>query len=121
MGLNYCKIGRRIKEIRKRNQLSQSMLSELIDKSPTYISYIESGYKIMSLETFVLIANALEIPGDWLLSEQIKSAPKIASQEITMILSDCTAYERLIIIDTVKSLKSNLQNHKCLLKRSSFY
>lgn len=119
MGLNYRSIGRKIRDIRKQNQLSQAMLSELIGKSPTYISYIENGSKKMSLETFVQLANALKIPTDLLLSEQIKSPPIIASQEITMILSDCNVYERLIIVEMVKTLKANLQNHKHLLKRNS--
>ena len=119
MGLNYCAIGQRIREIRKHNQLSQAMLSELIDKSPTYVSYIESGSKSMSLETFVQIANALEIPADLLLTEQVKGSSMVASQEITMILTDCSAYERFIIIDTVKTLKEALREHKDLMKRNS--
>ena len=119
MGLNYCAIGQRIREIRKNNQLSQAMLSELIDKSPTYVSYIESGSKSMSLETFVQIANALEIPADLLLTEQVKGSSMVASQEITMILTDCSAYERFIIIDTVKTLKEALREHKDLMKRNS--
>ncbi|MFB0921135.1 MAG: helix-turn-helix transcriptional regulator [Oscillospiraceae bacterium] len=119
MSLNYCAIGQRIKEIRKHNQLSQAMLSELVDKSPTYISYIESGSKSMSLETFVQIANALEIPTDLLLTEEVKGSPVAASQEITMIMSDCSAYERFIIIDTIKTLKTAFREHKYLLKRNS--
>ena len=61
MSLNYKSIGKHIREIRQRNNLSQAMLSELVDKTPSYISYIESGIKSMSLDTFVLIANALEV------------------------------------------------------------
>ena len=95
------------------------MLSELIDKSPTYVSYIESGSKSMSLETFVQIANALEIPADLLLTEQVKGSPMVASQEITMILTDCSAYERFIIIETVKTLKDALREHKDHMKRNS--
>ena len=57
MSLNYKVIGKHIREVRQRNHLSQAMLSELVDKTPSYISYIESGIKSMSLDTFVLIAN----------------------------------------------------------------
>jgi transcriptional regulator with XRE-family HTH domain len=59
MSLNYQAIGHRIMVIRKRNRISQLDFSERIDKSPTYVSYIENGKKRMSLETFVQIANAL--------------------------------------------------------------
>ena len=61
MSLNYQAIGHRIMVIRKRNRISQLDFSELIDKSPTYVSYIENGKKRMRLETFVQIANALDI------------------------------------------------------------
>ena len=57
MSLDYKAIGTQIREVRQRNHLSQAMLSELVDKTPSYISYIECGLKSMSLETFVLIAN----------------------------------------------------------------
>ena len=73
----------------------------------------------MSLETFVQIANALEITADFLLTEQVKVSPMVVNQEITMILTDCSAYERFIIIDTVKTLKDALREHKDLMKRNS--
>lgn len=40
MSLNYKVIGKHIREVRQRNHLSQAMLSELVDKTPSYISYI---------------------------------------------------------------------------------
>lgn len=55
MSLDYKSIGKRIRLIRHRRRLSQAMLSELIDKTPSYISYIENGFKrvdcIMKLDT----------------------------------------------------------------------
>lgn len=97
MSLNYKSIGKHIREIRQRNNLSQAMLSELVDKTPSYISYIESGIKSMSLDTFVLIANALEVSPDRLLMEQLTCSERCASEEITLLLSDCTTYEMLMI------------------------
>lgn len=46
MSLNYNEIGKNIREVRKENGLSQAMLSELVEKSPSYISYIETGAKV---------------------------------------------------------------------------
>ena len=81
MSLNYKTIGKHIREVRQRNNLSQAMLSELVDKTPSYISYIESGVKSMSLDTFVLIANALGVSPDQLLMEQLTSTERYASEE----------------------------------------
>lgn len=112
MSLNYKSIGKHIREIRQRNHLSQAMLSELVDKTPSYISYIESGIKSMSLDTFVLIANALGVSPDQLLLEQITCSEQCASEEITLLLSDCTAYEMLILMDVLKTLKTSLKEHQ---------
>ena len=118
MSLNYRAIGRRIMIIRKRNHISQLDFSELIDKSPTYVSYIENGKKSMSLDTFVQIANALDIPADILLAEQLTGSVMAASQEITMLLTDCSDYERMVITDTVKAMKTSLCDHKSILTRT---
>lgn len=112
MSLNYKSIGKHIREIRQRNHLSQAMLSELVDKTPSYISYIESGIKSMSLDTFVLIANALGVSPDQLLLEQITCSEQCASEEITLLLSDCTTYEMLILMDVLKTLKTSLKEHQ---------
>ena len=87
MSLDYKSIGKRIRQIRHRRRLSQAMLSELIDKTPSYVSYIESGLKSMSLETFVLIANALRVSPTQLLIEQLACTEVHASKEITLLLS----------------------------------
>lgn len=112
MHLNYKAIGKHIREVRQRNNLSQAMLSEMVDKTPSYISYIESGIKSMSLDTFVLIANALEVSPDRLLMEQVTRPERCASEEITLLLSDCNTYELLILLDVLKSLKASLKEHQ---------
>ncbi len=54
MQLNYYVLGQRIQKIRKSKRISQAVLSTMIDKSAGYISYLECGTKVMSLETFLL-------------------------------------------------------------------
>ena len=41
--INYYTIGQRVKEARKKKRLSQADLADLIDKSTSYISYMETG------------------------------------------------------------------------------
>ena len=103
MSLDYKAIGKHIREARRRNHLSQAMLAEAVDKTPSYISYIESGLKSMSLDTFVLIANALGVSPERLLMEQITDTERCASEEI-------------ILLDMMKALKTALREHreKCI-------
>ena len=112
MSLDYKAIGKHIREARRRNHLSQAMLAEAVDKTPSYISYIESGLKSMSLDTFVLIANALGVSPERLLMEQITDTERCASEEITLLLSDCTICEALILLDMMKALKTALREHR---------
>ena len=66
----------------------------------------------MSLDTFVLIANALRVSPDRLLMGQITSTERCASEEIALLLSDCSTYEMLILMDVLKSLKASLKEHQ---------
>ena len=111
MSLNYIAIGQRIKALRGKHGMSQAALSELIDKSPTYISYIENGVKSMSLETFVSIANALGCPADELLGDNIKYDRRFVSRELLVSLDGCTQYERMVILDLVSAMKSILRTN----------
>ncbi len=81
MAINFVQIGKHIGEIRRRRGLSQQKLSEIIDKSPTYISYIEGGLKCMSLDTFVAIANALQVSADELLKDSIENTIAVSNHE----------------------------------------
>ena len=61
MGVNNFSVGDRIRAGRKAKGWSQSYFAELLGCTHTYVSYIETGAKGMSLDTFVKIANLLEI------------------------------------------------------------
>ncbi len=112
MKLDNNIIGKRIQTIRKQRSISQTMLSNLIDKNTSYISYIENGVKGMSLETFVQIANALQTSADSLLIDHLVSNTRPASKELTALLSDCTDFELFVLLDTMRSLKKILRDHR---------
>ena len=103
MQLNYYVLGQRIQKIRKNKRISQAVLSTMIDKSAGYISYLECGTKVMSLETFVGIANALE-------------ATEMSNAEAQKIFANCTPYETYVLLDVLKTTKNALRSHHHLLK-----
>ena len=116
MALNYISIGQKIKAIRTKKGLSQLKLSELIDRSSTYISYIESGIKSMSLATFVLIANALNVTADELLLDNLENTIKVSNHEFSTLLSDCTEYERRVLHDVSSKTKASLRENRCYFR-----
>lgn len=46
MSLDYKAIGKHIREARRRDHLSQAMLAEAVDKTPSYISYMRAASKV---------------------------------------------------------------------------
>lgn len=121
MTINYSLIGNRIKSARKAKGLSQSELSELIDKSVGYMSYIETGSKKPSLETLIQIANALDVTIDELLSDNLAAASPVSNTQINQLLSDCSAFEKKVILLSVQSLKEAIRTSMPLMELNFDY
>ena len=56
MTVDYKQIGKRVKEIRRLNHMTQAELAELTDMSDNYISRIERGVKKASLGSLIKMA-----------------------------------------------------------------
>ena len=112
MTINHISLGQRIRLMRKRKGLTQLHLSELVGLSPTYISYIESGYKSMSLATFIEIANALNVTADELLIDSLENTVKVSTHELAALLSDCAEYEKKILLDVASATKKSLRENR---------
>ena len=54
-------VGQRIKAAREAKNLTQEELAALVNLSTTHVSVIERGLKVTKLDTFVAIANALDV------------------------------------------------------------
>lgn len=65
--VDYVEIGKRIREARKAQGLTQEEASERCDITAAYYGNIERGDKKMSVETLVKISNGLKISTDHLL------------------------------------------------------
>ncbi len=70
----YLSIGRNIRHLRKKKNLTQDQLAELIDGDQKYISRIESGKAKASLLRYLKIANALCVPIDYFLFDDVSSS-----------------------------------------------
>lgn len=119
MALNYILLGKRIQTIRKQKGLSQAKLSEAIDKTPTYVSYIETGIKSPSLDTLVLIANALGVTTDMLLAESLTDYLAVDISEYDELFKDCSPYERRVLIECASALKKAMREYGFLSKRKT--
>ncbi|MBC3515618.1 helix-turn-helix domain-containing protein [Neobittarella massiliensis] len=70
--LNLSSIGKQIRKYRVQKGWRQDDLAEKADLSHNYISLIERGVKLPALDTFIRIANALEVTADMLLADVLE-------------------------------------------------
>ena len=97
-------VGRRIKEAREKRHLTQEELAARIDISPTHVSIIERGTKIPRLDTFVAIANALEVSGDALLLDVVDHAAESQASDLSAALEGLPWEEKRRILKVVRTL-----------------
>ncbi len=64
-------IGKKIKKQRQELNLTQETFAEKVGLSTCYIGMIERGRRIPKLETFIKIANVLDVSADYLLDDYI--------------------------------------------------
>ena len=114
MELDYKAIGKRIKIARIKADLTQEMLAEKIELSPTHLSNIETGTTRVSLTTIVSIANGLGITVDDILYDNVIKARVQIENDIAEILDDCDEYEIRMIKDMAAALKETLRKDKKL-------
>ncbi len=70
-------IGSNLRMFRIQKKLRQEDLAEKAGLSTNYISMIERGEKIPSLETFIILINALDVSSDMVLCDVINHGYQI--------------------------------------------
>ena len=104
-------IGSRVKYHRLRNKITQEELAELAQVSRVHISYLERGERIPSMESFINIANALNVSADELLANNLLVTGSNMNSEEQNILFDCSVNERQILLENMRKLKDILRSY----------
>ena len=90
-------IGARIRIAREERCMSQRRLAEAVGCTDSYISAIERGEKAPTLETFVAIASALNVPTDVLLQDVLPDWWENWEKEIDRVLIPLLPHNRAYI------------------------
>ena len=75
-------LGDRIKEVRKKKDLTQEELAELLNISVEFISQIERGLKLPSMQVFIKLVEALNVSADYLLRDSVSTGQLFGSNAI---------------------------------------
>lgn len=82
----YEQIGRRIREERSRQRITQEKLAELAGLNESYIGQIERGIKNPSLESIIKIANVLGATVDHLLRDVTETRGEALVDELIALV-----------------------------------
>lgn len=115
MQINYKLIGKRIRETRKREGLSQMALAETAGLSCSYLSYIETGKKQPSLTALLQIVNVLGITIDELLFGNQPPHPSDYQTDFDMLMEDCTLPERRFLYVISALVKEAIRDNEWML------
>ena len=109
-------IGNRIKYYRQQKQFTQEEFAEAIGVSPGHVSRMERGIKRAGLETLMEISRTLEVTLDVLLGNQIRKEIG-CDKETSDLLFECNAYERKILVETIKAMKEAMIRNRNIAKK----
>ena len=102
--MNSASIGKRIRTCREQKGWTQQAFAEKVGISIAYTGMIERGEKIPKLETFIRIANVLEVSADLLLADVIKAQPFSDTSARAEAVNSLSKESRERIYDVIDTL-----------------
>ena len=102
--MNYDSIGKNMRKYRVMRKLRQEDLAEKTDLSVNYIGDLERGEKMPALDTFINIANALEVSADMLLCDVVKASYEVKDSMLHERICKLSDKDRARIYDVVDAL-----------------
>ena len=114
MEIDYVALGKRMKQARNDKKMTQQVLAEMVNAGEGHVSNVENANTSVSLPLLASIAEALDVTVDELIIDSYpeKKRSDIMIRKAEMLIEQCDAKDREIVIDTVKSLIDSLQKRK---------
>lgn len=109
----YNSLAENIRYARLQKKMSQEELAEKVNVSANYIYQIESGRVRMGLSALLEIKEVLDMPAKELFGEEeygIYDQQEI--KEIIFIIEKAPKKERIILLDTIRSLNASFSKVK---------
>lgn len=103
-------LGKRIREARLKNGLTQEQLAERADIAIYYLGEIERGVKTPSLRVFVALAEALNVSADLLLYDSIISYDVCRDGALAERMEKLTPKQRAFALEILDSYIKAVNN-----------
>ena len=104
--MDYKRLGTRIREERKRLNLTQAQLAEDIDISDTYMGAIERGERSLTLDTLVSLVNRLGVTVDYLLADSVSDTDSNIMEQFKQIMDRQPLERKQMAINVLRTIFS---------------
>ena len=95
--MDYIAFGMKVRHYRKKKNLTQEALAEMVDMSASFLGHIERGSRVASLETMMKLCRALDVTPNELLGgdmtawcadlpEQVTISPAAFMGDVALLL-----------------------------------
>lgn len=105
-------LGKRIRFERKKLNLTQEQLAELINVSTTYIGLVERGERSLTLSKLVQVANSLGVSVDYLLTDSISENTSSQEKLLLQLFASATDEEKKLILEMAKLIIKNKNDNE---------
>ena len=104
--MDYKRLGARIREERKRLNLTQAQLAEAIEISDTYMGAIERGERSLTLDTLVRLVNWLGVTIDYLLADSVTDSDTNIMEQFKQIIDGQPLERKQMAINVLRTIFS---------------
>ena len=104
--MDYKRLGTRIREERKRLNLTQAQLAEAIEISDTYMGAIERGERSLTLDTLVRLVNRLGVTVDYLLADSVPDSDSNIMEQFKQIVDQQSLERKQMAINVLRTIFS---------------
>ena len=107
MNLNFSNIGKRLKETRTQNKITQQQMAKNLGISIKEISGLENGKAKIELKKFIKICDFLNISIYDVLNEKNENMIRYMDKELYELIIKCNLEKQKLIYHMVKLLIKN--------------
>lgn len=109
-GVDYKRLGERIREERLSLHLTQAQLAEAIDISDTYMGAIERGERGLSLDTLVMLAERLGVTVDFLLADSVPDTDSNILEQFKQLMDGQPLERKRMAINVIRAVFAYFDN-----------
>lgn len=112
MHIQYDEVGKRIRRIRLKQNMSQAELAEKLGIAATHMSNIENGKTKLGLEIAVNLSEIFNVSIEFLIGTSNPDVVVKYGKELEKLMSDSTPAEEELYINIIKSTKKAIRSHE---------